>query len=908
MSIEIPSRFVNVECIANTNDLIQNEDYDMTHIPEMYFKRYQIYGNLDNFLNSDEDNTEITNLIEKIQQLTNSQADMDNLYSEVCAIYHEEMSKGFKSKQVFNVKQKNAKKCKPFWSEALHDLWKELRAQEKAFLEVNTNNRDIRTELRRKFKNAQKEFDVAYRRAERKFKKDKLNEIENICTSDPKEFWKVLKELGPKKKSVIPFEVYNEQGTVVTERARVLSKWGNDYKGLYNIINNDEYDDLFYDGIKSEIENLKAVASFITGINDDIQDREVFKCVNNTKCKKATGIDSIPYEVLKNVQTVNILTNLFKKIFDSCTVPGYWKYGIIMPIPKPSMIDARVPLQYRGITLLSTLYKLFTAILNKRLMSAAECQNIYKDEQNGFRSKRSCTEHIFSLTSIIRNRKSQKLSTFICFIDFEKAFDRVDRQLLFYKLLKIGVKGKLFNVLENIYAHAKAGVCVNGYISDWFDIHNGVRQGDSLSATLFCLYINDIIDDLDQCNGIYVYDKKITCLLYADDLVLISENENDLQNMLNILKEWCQKWRMSVNLGKTKIMHCRNERQMMSNFTFKYGESNLEYVNTYKYLGVVLDEFLNFKVTADMLAKSANRALGALCSKFKSNKGLGYKTYTKLYNTGITPILDYSAGIWGFKGYKRSEIIQNRAIRFFIGVHRFASNHAVNGDMGWLPCEIRQKLEMLRLWNRLISIDENRIVSKIFIWDKQLCNNNWSMEVKSICEEIDMIPNFENNGFINLEQAKESLCSIRYRIWRNEIQIIPKLRFYSIFKENYETEKFLLMVNNRKKRSILAQLRYSILPLRIETGRFQDIPIEFRHCLFCNENFIESEIHFMLYCSYYNDLRFTYFNKIREVDFYFDLLEENEKVKRLMNEDVIKETSKFLTEAFEKRQITLYRN
>ena len=130
----------------------------------------------------------------------------------------------------------------------------------------------------------------------------------------------------------------------------------------------------------------------------------------------------------------------------------------------------------------------------------------------------------------------------------------------------------------------------------------------------------------------------------------------------------------------------------------------------------------------------------------------------------------------------------------------------------------------------------------------------------------------------------------------------------SIFKENYETDKFLLMVNNRKKRSILAQLRYSILPLRIETGRFQDIPIEFRHCLFCNENFIESEIHFMLYCSYYNDLRFTYFNKIREVDFYFDLLEENEKVKRLMNEDVIKETSKFLTEAFEKRQITLYRN
>ena len=112
-----------------------------------------------------------------------------------------------------------------------------------------------------------------------------------------------------------------------------------------------------------------------------------------------------------------------------------------------------------------------------------------------------------------------------------------------------------------------------------------------------------------------------------------------------------------------------------------------------------------------------------MCSKFKSNKGFGYKTYSKLYDTGIVPILDYAAGVWGFK--KRSEIIQNRAICFFLGVHRFASNLAINGDMGWMLFRVRQKLEMLRLRNKLIMINNERLVEKIFFWDRLLCKNNW---------------------------------------------------------------------------------------------------------------------------------------------------------------------------------------
>jgi hypothetical protein len=420
------------------------------------------------------------------------------------------------------------------------------------------------------------------------------------------------------------------------------------------------------------------------------------------------------------------------------------------------------------------------------------------------------------------------------------------------------------------------------------------------------LYINDIVDVLNECEGVKLNDEKLTCLLYADDIVLIGENENDLQDMLDKVKNWCSKWRMTVNINKSKIMHCRPKTQIKSNVIFKYGDKQLEYVEKYKYLGVIIDYCINYEVTASVLSNSASRALGNLFSKFKENKGMGYETFTKLYNSGVVPILDYSVAVWGFKNYKRAETVQNRAIRFYLGVHRFASNLAVNGDMGWLTCEIRQKIEMLRFWNRLVNVTEERLVKKVFNWDKQICKNNWCTEIKSVCEEIENTDEFMNNVSVNLRNAEEKLYRIMCNKWQNEIQVVPKLRFYNIFKSNFGKENFVSSIKNRKKRSLFAQLRYSILPLKIETGRYQDIPIEYRTCLFCNDDLVESESHFLLYCSFYYDLRYDLFVKVREVYFNFDILGEEEKIQMLMSDEIIKMSSKYIFEAFEKRQNTLY--
>ena len=130
----------------------------------------------------------------------------------------------------------------------------------------------------------------------------------------------------------------------------------------------------------------------------------------------------------------------------------------------------------------------------------------------------------------------------------------------------------------------------------------------------------------------------------------------------------------------------------------------METVNVYQYLGV----FLDYSVTAGVLAGSGGRPLGSIYTKFKQNKGFGYGTYSKLYDTGITHILDYCSGVWGFNKLEKIDAVQNRAIRLFLGVHRFAPNKAISADMGWVSSQVRRHVSILRLWNRLVSMDPDR--------------------------------------------------------------------------------------------------------------------------------------------------------------------------------------------------------
>ena len=159
--------------------------------------------------------------------------------------------------------------------------------------------------------------------------------------------------------------------------------------------------------------------------------------MNKLKSKKACGIDGFPNEILKCEGVFPVLVSFLNMCFRYSVIPNMWTKSVIKPIPKSSSKDPLVPLNYRGISLLSCVAKLLSGILNNRLCKYYDLLDLLVDEQNGFRKKRSCEEHLFTLTNIIRHRKNNGISTYVSFIDLEKAFDWVDRTLVMYRLVYV---------------------------------------------------------------------------------------------------------------------------------------------------------------------------------------------------------------------------------------------------------------------------------------------------------------------------------------------------------------------------------------------------------------------------------------------------------------------------------------
>ena len=327
--------------------------------------------------------------------------------------------------------------------------------------------------------------------------------------------------------------------------------------------------------------------------------------------------------MLKNDTAVSFLHVLSNICFDNGIVPSDWGKCIINPIPKSSTTDRRDPLSYRGISLAPAMYKLYCSILNSRLSSWSDENHKLVDEQNGFRKGKSITDHISSLVNIIDTRKRLKKSTFCAFIDFKKAYDTINRHMLWKRLTDIGNYGKMFQAVKSPYTSVKSCVRLNSYRTEWFDVNCGLRQGCVLSPLLFNLFINDLAVFLKSLDlGVKIADENVCLLLYADDIVLLAESEADLQLLLNALNDWCGRNDMTVNMAKSNVVHFRPSSVSKTDVVFSCGNGIISVADRYTYLGVVLSEHLDYNIMVKHVAQSASRALGLLIAKCKTIGGV----------------------------------------------------------------------------------------------------------------------------------------------------------------------------------------------------------------------------------------------------------------------------------------------
>jgi hypothetical protein len=673
---------------------------------------------------------------------------------------------------------RNKHRSRPYWNEHLAVLWSEACQAEKQYLRAES--RTEKQTMREMFKSKRRLFDKALRKHERMYISGIRDRINN---SDPRTFWNEIKKLGPKKQRTDFDSVLLDDGSETNDRNEIIEKWKHDFEALFNNrLNNEdniEFDEEFLQHaetmqndwtqrLQNLDEHIMMQNVWYNQLNSPISREETKTALRRAKQGKSTGIDNLPNEILKHPE----LFNMLHKLFDSClrhnVIPSTWYKAIICPILKNGK-DKRDPLNYRAISLMSTVAKLFSDIINSRITYYMECNKLFADEQNGFRKLRSCLDHLFVLTTIIRNRKKDKLPTYACYIDFTRAFDGINRTLLWHKMLYYKIDGKLLSMIKTMYEHVQSAVRIGVQLTDWFSINSGVRQGDNLAPTLFAIYVNDFMKDINSINrGVPVGDSRVSGLVYADDVVLIASTPEDLQAQLDVAHAWCTKWRMTVNNGKTKIMHFRMKSVPRAEFQFHLGGNNLSYCESYRYLGLELNETLDYTQCANVMAGASSRALGGLVSRYYNMHGLHYDTYTKLYHSLVTPVMDYAAAVWGYKDHQKLNTVQHRAMRCFLGVGKFTAIPALYGELCWSTPVHRRHVDMIRYFVKILNMDRDRLPYKTFMWDyNRNKRGTWSYEIKSILDQCGLGDIFQSlnprgnnltacvNNELNLQQQTD---------------------------------------------------------------------------------------------------------------------------------------------------------
>ena len=328
-----------------------------------------------------------------------------------------------------------------------------------------------------------------------------------------------------------------------------------------------------------------------------------------------------------------------------------------MPLHKKGNIENVE--NYRGITLLSVVGKLFTNILNTRLNEWAEQYQVYVEAQAGFRKGMGTLDNIFVMHGIITHCLNKSEFLYSAFIDFKKAFDFVVMDVLWFKLIQNGVRGKILNVIQSMYSNIKSRIKFNDNLSNAFSSYIGVRQGECLSPFLFSMYINDLENELMQ-NGVEGIDMgmlKLYLLLYADDIVIFSNTSDGLQKGLDVLSDYCQRWKLSVNTEKTKIMVFRNGGNLPINLSFTFQGSVLEIVSKFVYLGITFTTGGAFNETHRTLSGQALKAIFKLNQYLSRFVDISPAHTLDLFDKLITPILTYGGEIWGFSKPLKQETV-----------------------------------------------------------------------------------------------------------------------------------------------------------------------------------------------------------------------------------------------------------
>ena len=562
--------------------------------------------------------------------------------------------------------------------------------------------------------------------------------------------------------------------------------------------------------------------------------------------------------------------------------------------------------------MISCFAKLFTSVLNNRLKKWADDNDVSSDAQFGFKSDHSTIDAIFLLKYLIDRQLQARKKLYCAFIDLKKAFDSISRSSLWFKMIKSGIDGKLFDLVRSMYDNIKLQVKYLGSLSDLFSCDVGLLQGEIISPFLFALFIDDIEMNLQENlnAGITIDQLQLYLLLFADDAVLFSETREGLQNQLNNLETYCKTWNLTVNVLKTKIVVFRKGGNLCHADKWFYSGEEIEIVNSFAYLGVVFSSGGSFIPNAKTLSGKALKAMHQLLNLLHE-VDTPLNIALNLFDSLVASVLSYGCEVWGFINTECLERVHRKFCKYILNVKQSTNNYALYSELGRYPLQIERRVSIVKYWFNLIrKSDQNCIINSVYNEMKSRIptdtrNIYWLTKLKLLLEsngfaEVWMYPDSVNvNAFISV--LKTRLIDNFLVEMRNGLTLSTSMVLYKELCQNFEISPYLLTIHNRKHRNSLAKLRLSSYQLQVETGRHTGVERRNRKCTFCTTSDIEDEYHFVLICPIYQQLRTQYISR------YYHRQPSMLKFVQLLKSSgsTVRRLSAFIAKAFEVRNSVL---